>query len=106
MPNLILDAAKKLDIENFPVEIQEEILAKAGELVFRASLARALPYLSENERENIEKFLEEKTGDELELVSRVVANKVPEFKNFIAEETEDFVKDSRAAIAAMRAAKK
>ena len=106
MPDLILDAAKKLDIQNFPVEIQEEILAKAGELVFRTSLGRALPYLSENEKETIEKFLEEKNGDELELISRVVAQKVPEFKDFVAEETEFFIRDSRAAVAAMRTAGK
>ena len=96
----IRQAEEKLGIEEFPAEVKQEILEKAGELIFRAVMLRAVPLLSDAQKEELEGMAD---TEDLSKVGEFLAATVPDLDTIVSEEMESFVKDSKTVTDAMKA---
>lgn len=85
---------KTYNLENVPEEQQNQMLEKIGSLIFQAILIRVIPMLSEEKQEELEKILAtDATPDDLLIF---LAKEIPDFKNIVGEEAENFKKESDA----------
>ena len=79
-------------IDKLPEDKQEETINRIGKLIFQAVLLRVLPLMEEAEVEEYNKLIE--GGATPEAVLDFFFGKVPGFLDIIAEETENFRKES------------
>ncbi len=80
------------EIEKLPEEKQEETITKIGKIIFQAVLIRVLPLMEEEDRLEYEKLVE--SGVEAEALLDFFFEKVPGFLQIVAEESENFRKES------------
>ncbi|OGI73536.1 hypothetical protein A3D42_02565 [Candidatus Nomurabacteria bacterium RIFCSPHIGHO2_02_FULL_41_18] len=83
-------------IDKLPEDKQEETINRIGKLIFQAVLLRVLPLMEEAEVEEYNKLIE--GGATPEAVLDFFFGKVPGFLDIIAEETENFRKESAQAL--------
>ena len=79
-------------IDKLPGEKQEETIARIGKIIFQAALMRILPLLEEEDAEKYDKLVEGGTSPENLL--DFFFEKVPSFLQIVAEESENFRKES------------
>ena len=99
MFKVIRQAEERLGIEGFPPEVKQEILEKAGELIFRAVLLRAVPLLSDAQKDEFAGITE---TQDLGKIGEFLQANVPDLDSIINEEMESFVKDSKTVTDAMK----
>lgn len=80
------------NINDLPEEKQEETITRIGKIIFQSVLLRVLPLLNEEELAQYEKLLEENA--DADVLLDFFFEKVPGFLKIIAEESENFRKDS------------
>lgn len=80
------------DIGKLPKEKQEETIARIGKIIFQSVLMRVLPMLKEEEVAKYEKLVENEV--EPDTLLDFFFEKIPSFLQIIAEETENFRKES------------
>lgn len=80
------------EINKLPEEKQEETISRIGKIIFQSVLVRVLPFLKEDDLAQYEKLVEDGVGPDALL--DFFFEKVPSFLQIVAEETENFKKDS------------
>lgn len=80
------------EIEKLPEEKQEETIIRIGNIIFQSVLIRVLPILSEEELDQYEKMVED--GVEPDALLDFFFEKIPSFLEIVAEESENFRKES------------
>lgn len=83
-------------IDTLPEEKQEEVISKIGKMIFQAVLVRVLPMLEEEDLKSYDELVASKPGPD-ELMGFLL-DKVPEFLDIVAEESENFRQDAEAVI--------
>jgi hypothetical protein len=79
-------------IETLPEEKQEEVIGKIGKMIFQAVLMRVLPMLEEEDLKDYDALVSQKPGPDE--VMGFFLDKVPNFLDIVAEESENFRKDA------------
>lgn len=80
------------EINKLPEEKQEETISRIGKIIFQSVLMRVLPILKEEELDQYEKLVE--SGVEPDALLDFFFEKIPSFLQIVAEETENFRKES------------
>ena len=80
------------EIDKLPEEKQEETISRIGKIIFQSVLVRVLPFLEEENLAQYEKLVEDGAGPDVLL--DFFFEKVPSFLQIVAEEAENFKKDS------------
>lgn len=80
------------EIKKLPEDKQEEMINKIGGLIFQSVLIRILPLMPEEDVEEYNQLIENKVAPD-ELFDFFFA-KVPNFLQIVAEESENFRKES------------
>lgn len=88
------------NINNLPEEKQEETITRIGKIIFQSVLLKVLPILSEEELAQYEKLLEENV--DADVLLDFFFEKIPGFLEIIAEESENFRKDSEEILAEIK----
>jgi hypothetical protein len=83
---------ESFEINKLPEEKQEETISRIGNIIFQSVLIKVLPLLKEKELNEYEKLLSNKP--EPETILDFFFEKIPSFLQIIAEETENFRKES------------
>lgn len=80
------------EIDKLPEDKQEETISRIGKIIFQTVLIRVLPLLEENDLAEYEKLIENKV--EPDQLYDFFFEKVPLFLQIVAEEAENFRKES------------
>jgi hypothetical protein len=88
------------EIDKLPEDKQEETISRIGKIIFQSVLVRVLPFLEEEELAQYEKLVEDGVGPDVLL--DFFFEKVPSFLQIVAEETENFRKDSAEVLKQMK----
>ena len=80
------------EINKLPEDKQEETISRIGKIIFQSVLIRVLPVLKEEELTQYEKLVE--GGVEPDVLLDFFFEKIPSFLQIIAEEAENFRKES------------
>jgi hypothetical protein len=80
------------EIEKLPEDEQGETIARIGKIIFQSVLIRVLPILKEEELTQYEKLID--SGVEPEALLDFFFEKIPSFLQIVAQETENFRKES------------
>src|SRR3989338_2024818 len=80
------------DIDKLPENKQEETVSRIGKIILQSVLVRILPTLKEEELSQYEKLVENNT--EQDVLFDFFFEKVPFFLQIVAEESENFIKES------------
>jgi len=80
------------DIDKLPENKQEETVSRIGKIILQSVLVRILPTLKEEELSQYEKLVENNT--EPDVLFDFFFEKVPFFLQIVAEESENFRKES------------
>jgi len=91
---------KELGLENLPPEQQEEISMETGRVIYQNIVIRVLETLNEEDSEEFEKFLDEKSDNQDEIYE-FLKSKIPNLEEIINEEVAKF---KSGAISIMKAA--
>lgn len=88
------------EIDKLPVEKQEETIDRIGKIIFQAVLLRVLPEMTEEDVNEYEKLIENKVApDDL---MYFFFQKVPNFLQIVAEESENFRIESAKILAEIK----
>ncbi|OGJ02835.1 hypothetical protein A3G06_00390 [Candidatus Nomurabacteria bacterium RIFCSPLOWO2_12_FULL_46_14] len=88
------------EIEKLPEEKQEETIGRIGKIIFQAVLTRVLPFLEEKDLEQYDKLMDSNPSPEQ--VLDFLFDKVPNFLQIVAEETENFRKEAGEVLGAIK----
>lgn len=80
-----VDLIKELGLEDLPEEQQEKMLMDMGEIIQQRIILRVAEGLSDEDKENFVKILEEKK-EQPEEIEKFIREKVPEIDDIIMEE--------------------
>lgn len=80
------------EIDKLPEDQQEETIARIGKIIFQSVLIRVLPLLQEEDLAQYEKLVESAASPDVLL--DFFFDKVPSFLEIVAQESENFRKDS------------
>ncbi len=82
-----------LGINNLSEEKQEEIIIQAGNVIFQGVLNKVIPLLTDSEKTEFEKILDNSNGDTIGMLNFLQA-KVPNLERIIQGEVADFKQES------------
>ena len=80
------------EIDKLPKEKQEENITRIGNIIFQSVLLRVLPTLNEKDLVEYEKMMDDEA--DVDVLLEFFFEKVPSFLEIVAEETENFRKES------------
>ncbi len=80
------------EIDKLPEDKQEESISRIGKIIFQSVLIRVLPVLKDEELAQYEKLVEDGVGPDVLL--DFFFEKIPSFLQIVAEEAENFRKES------------
>ncbi|KKQ88026.1 MAG: hypothetical protein UT09_C0005G0008 [Parcubacteria group bacterium GW2011_GWF2_38_8] len=80
------------EIEKLPEEKREEAITRIGNIIFQSVLIKALPALNEKELVEYEKMVDNQVDADVFL--DFLFEKIPNFLQIVAEESENFRKES------------
>ena len=84
------------EIEKLPEEKREEAITRIGNIVFQSVLVKALPILNEKELAEYEKLVDDQA--EADVLLDFLFEKIPNFLQIVAEESENFRKESEEVL--------
>lgn len=79
-----------LEIENAPVEKQDEIISKIGEVAFKEILLTTLERLNEEQQKEYDQLLEEEA--EPEVVEVFLKEAIPDYEKMVEQKIDDLMK--------------
>lgn len=88
------------NIDKLPEAKQEETIARIGKIIFQAVLIRILPLMEEKDLEEYDKLVE--GGASPEDLLDFFFEKVPSFLQIVAEESENFRKESAEVLSQIK----
>jgi hypothetical protein len=78
-----IDLMKELNLDQEPLDVQEELAERMADIVLRRSILKALEGLTEEEAKNINSIL---TSNDTEEAIKVLNDKVPAFDKILSEQ--------------------
>jgi hypothetical protein len=88
------------EINKLPEDKQEETISRIGKIIFQSVLVRVLPVLNEEELAQYEKLVE--TGVEPDVLLDFLFEKIPNFLEIVAQESENFRKESAEVLSQIK----
>ncbi|NCS99156.1 hypothetical protein GW764_03140 [Candidatus Parcubacteria bacterium] len=89
----ITNLVEKLDWSKLPFEVQDDLVEKTGESVFKSIMVRIIESLSEEDKETFVEILEAGEVDEL-VLNNFIVEKVPNADELVSQEVEKFLKET------------
>ncbi len=85
------------EIDKMPEDKQEEMIIRIGKIIFQSVIMRILPMMPEEDLEAYNKMMEENASPES--VFDFFFEKVPNFLEIVADESENFRKEAGQVLA-------
>jgi len=92
--SLGIDLEKELGLDELPLETQSKVYQKAGESIITGVMARIIPTLEEDKKDELDKILSRDDSDEH--IEKFMTENVPNFQEILTEEVNDFKKEGLA----------
>jgi len=89
----ILNLVEKMGWSKLPFEVQEDLVDRTGQAIYKNILIRIIEGLSEEDKDIFVEILEAGEVDEL-VLNNFIVEKVPEVDEITREETKKFLKES------------
>jgi hypothetical protein len=89
----ITNLVEKLDWSKLPFEVQDELVEKTGESVFKSIMVRIIESLPEEDKDTFVEILEAGEVDEL-VLNNFIVEKVPDVDEIVSQEVEKFLKET------------
>jgi hypothetical protein len=89
----ILNLVEKMGWSKLPFEVQEDLVDRTGQAIYKNILIRIIEGLSEEDKDIFVEILEAGEVDEL-VLNNFIVEKVPEVDEISREETKKFLKES------------